>query len=57
MYIHIYIYIYLYRERERETATACGFAAHRLLGIRDKNLYTTTNKCLQCLLDIMYTVF
>ena len=24
---------------------------------RDKNWYTTTNKCLQCLLKIMYTVF
>ena len=25
--------------------------------IRDKNLYTTTNKCLQCLIKTMYTVF
>ena len=25
--------------------------------LRDNNLYTTTNKCLQCLLKIMYTVF
>ena len=24
--------------------------------IRDKNLYTTTNKCLQCLIKLMYTV-
>ena len=25
--------------------------------IRDKELYTTTNKCLQCLIKIMYAVF
>ena len=25
--------------------------------IRDNNLYTTTNKCLQCLIILMYTVF
>ena len=25
--------------------------------LRDKDLYTTTNKCLQCLIKIMYTVF
>ena len=25
--------------------------------IHDRNLYTTTNKCLQCLIQIMYTVF
>ena len=25
--------------------------------IRDNNVYTTTNKCLQCLLKTMYTVF
>ena len=24
--------------------------------VRDKSLYTTTNRCLQCLLKIMYTV-
>ena len=27
------------------------------LALRDKDLYTTTNKCLQCLIQIMYTVF
>ena len=25
--------------------------------LRDKDLYTTTNKCLQCLIKTMYTVF
>ena len=25
--------------------------------VRDRHLYTTTNKCLQCLIKIMYTVF
>ena len=25
--------------------------------LRDKDLYTTTNKCLQCLINILYTVF
>ena len=25
--------------------------------VRDKDLYTTTNKCLQCLINIMCTVF
>ena len=25
--------------------------------VRDIHLYTTTNKCLQCLINIMYTVF
>ena len=25
--------------------------------VHDRNLYTTTNKCLQCLIKIMYTVF
>ena len=25
--------------------------------LRDNNSYTTTNKCLRCLLKIMYTVF
>ena len=25
--------------------------------IHDRNLYTTTNTCLQCLIKIMYTVF
>ena len=25
--------------------------------VRDKDLYTTTNKCLQCLMKLMYTVF
>ena len=24
--------------------------------IRDRDLYTTTNKCLQCLIKLMYTV-
>ena len=24
--------------------------------VRDKNLYTTTNTCLQCLIKMMYTV-
>ena len=25
--------------------------------VRDIHLYTTTNKCLQCLIELMYTVF
>ena len=25
--------------------------------LRDRNLYTTTNKCLQCLFKLMYAVF
>ena len=25
--------------------------------LHDRNLYTTTNKCLQCLIKMMYTVF
>ena len=25
--------------------------------VRDNNLYTTTNKCSQCLLEVIYTVF
>ena len=25
--------------------------------LHDRNLYTTANKCLQCLVKIMYTVF
>ena len=40
---HIYIYIY--------TLTIITET------MRDKDLYTTTNKCLQCLIKIMYTVF
>ena len=34
-----------------------AWVSHPLMDIRDKNLYTTTNKCLQCLLEIMYSVF
>ena len=29
----------------------------RSIIIRDKYLYITTNKCLQCLIEMMYTVF
>ena len=32
-------------------------AVRTLTYIRDKDLYTTTNKCLQYLINIMYTVF
>ena len=30
-----------------------GIARHK---VRDKDLYTTTNKCLQCLLEFMYSI-
>ena len=63
MYMCIYIYIYTY---------VCVYveclAIYILEGrpavtpfrsplVRDNHLYTTTNKCLQCLLKIKYTVF
>ena len=32
-------------------------APARKPSIRDKDLHTTTNKCLQCLIKMLYTVF
>ena len=37
--------------------TNYGRAVSRSVRIRDKDLYTATNKCLQRLMNIMYTVF
>ena len=49
---------------ERETPPKCVFSfvpavscCSRMTCLRDKDLYTTTNKCLQCLIKITYTVF
>ena len=42
----------------RETRRSVGEKSPRSSSsLHDKQLYTTTNKCLQCLLRIMYTVF
>ena len=56
--IYIYIYIYIMvpppgASRRPWTRLALRRRSH----LRDKNVYTTTNKCLQCLIKIMYTVF
>ena len=50
--MYIYIYIYIHNAAARQPGRG---APKRLL--HDSNLYTTTNKCLQCLVEIMYTVF
>ena len=57
--IYIYIYIYVHRvldSLQLALAEAAPDVPDEVL-LRDKNLYTTTNKCLQALLKIMYTVF
>ena len=71
IYIHIHIYIYIYifvadadgavpalEGDSREDHVALAVAAGKVdLGVlRDKDLYTTTNKCLQCLIKLMYTI-
>ena len=58
--IYIYIYIYVYQRRFRPRPEArdprgAGWLSQKR--IRDNNLYTTTNKCLQCLLKLIYRVF
>ena len=50
MCIHIYIYICICMGLQ-----AAGLVERHLA--HDKDLYTTTNKCLQCLIKTMYTVF
>ena len=73
IYVYIYIYTYIYRERERLviplllllsllllllSLLLSGFAhswSESLL--HDRHLYTTTSKCLQCLMKLMYTIF
>ena len=58
--INIYIYISCSITRRVEALEVVGalqLASRRQAVIRDKDLYSTTNKCLQCLLNIMYTVF
>ena len=67
MYIHIYVYIYIYIYkyiRPEHGQSPYLDSGHRrvwpkqnLNVIHDRNLYSTTNKCLQCLIKIMYTVF
>ena len=66
MYIYIYIYIYIYSMSCKRKCHYLEEHPHHWVGIkvsvvavslRDKDLYTTTNKCLQCLIKIMYTVF
>ena len=69
VYIYIYIYIHTYRglprrdAARRHQAAAPTFEQRHLSGgttcltLRDKNSYTTTNKCLQRLIKIMYRVF
>ena len=52
MHIYIYTHTYIYRHRR-----VLPERLHKGPHLRDKNLYTTTNKCLQCLFKIMYTVF
>ena len=34
-----------------------GDPTSKTLKVRDKYLYTATNKCLQCLIKLMYIVF
>ena len=50
--MHVYIYIYMHTYTYIYTA-APTFSPP----LHDRNLYTTTNKCLQCLIKLMYTVF
>ena len=72
IYTYIYIYVYTYTLSYNiilpdDDADAAGQRGALLeppprriplpYNIRDRNLYTTTNKCLQRLLKIMYTVF
>ena len=57
--LSIYIYIYVHTvldSLQLALAEAAPDVPDEVL-LRDKNLYTTTNKCLQALLKIMYTVF
>ena len=68
--IHTHVNIYIYICMCANTCYACTYAAQvpvvwsspaaggrSLAQINDRSLYTTTNKCLQCLIKIMYTVF
>ena len=57
MYVCVYIYIYICIEREREREREILPKTRNDELLRDKDLYTTTNKCLQCLIKLMYTVF
>ena len=53
------MYIYIYHIRGQSliyTYTYIHIHGKNIL-IRDNILYTTTNKCLQCLVNMMYTVF
>ena len=52
--IYVYIYIYIYMSRPSSSSPSPSSSCPPL---RDKYLYTTTNKCLQCLIEIMYRVF
>ena len=60
IYIYMCIYIYVYNlylpivARLVVVLAAPDIAAPDL---HDRNVYTTTNQCLQCLLKIMYPVF
>ena len=62
VYIYIYIYTCIYtlpqaghgHLRRRRGFGLLAAKGHR---IRDKDLYTTANKCLQRLINILYTVF
>ena len=64
MYI-MCVYIYIYTTPARTLPLSVTIAMirsslHRAAPahlIHDRNLYTTTNTCLQCLMQIMYTVF
>ena len=53
----IYIYIYIYTQIHVGEGVNDLHHTVALISLRDKDLYTTTNKCLQCLIKIMYTVF
>ena len=56
---HIFLIIIIRARRGRSAAGSCTVPAgeHEQCDIHDIILYTTTNKCLQCLIKMMYTVF
>ena len=60
MYIFVYVYIYVYIYTYMYTYVWVLFSSRRgevESDLHDRNLYTTTNECLQCLTTSMYTVF
>ena len=68
IYIYIYIYTHIHIHTGESTWPRAPWTRRRSRGcprspptrdvkkLHDRKLYTTTNKCLQCLINIMYTV-